>query len=210
LKSKTRIGVFHPSLNRCGGAEWVAVNVINALKKANYKTIVLTNERVDQKKLLRLFGTEVNVDSQMVFPFEIASAYIINIYTDFIRALIFKSKCDILIDTYSDASLPGVDISYIHFPLLGLIPQTKNGAHYARKLKNIYYFPYSVFEKRRKKSQRPILLANSKYTMKGIREFTGAESTLLYPPISKTLFIDDYLQERSNTVVSVGRISPRK
>jgi alpha-1,2-mannosyltransferase len=210
LKSKTRVGVFSPHINCCGGAEWVAVNVINTLKKANYRIILLTNSRVDQTKFLRLFGTTVNVDFQIIFPFEIASTYIPPIYTDFIRALIVKSKCDILIDTYSCASLPGVDISYVHFPFLGHFPQPKTTTDYVRKLRNIYYSPYSAYEKSRIKNQRPILLANSKYTKKKIQELTGASSILLYPPISKAFFIDDYLQKRNNTVVSVGRISPEK
>jgi alpha-1,2-mannosyltransferase len=210
LKSKTRIGVFSPHINRCGGAEWVAVNVINALKKANYETILLTNARVDQTKFLRLFGTEVNVDSQIIFPFKIASTYIPSIYTDVIRTLVIKSKCDILIDTCSCASLPGVDISYIHFPFLGHFRQPKTAIDYARKFMNMYYLPYSAYEKSRKKGNRPILFANSKYTKKKIKELTGAESILLYPPISNTFFIVDNFQERSNTVVSVGRISPEK
>jgi glycosyltransferase involved in cell wall biosynthesis len=210
LKSKTKIGVFSPRINLCGGAEWVAVSIINSLKKANYETILLTNSQVDQTNFLKLFGRTVNVDSQIVFPFEIAPSHVVPIYTDAIRTLMIKSKCDILIDTSSCARLPGVDISYIHFPFLGHIPQPKIAVDYARKLKNTYYLPYSAYEKRREKSQCPILIANSKYTKNKIKEFTGSESILLYPPILKTFFIDDYLPERNNTVVSVGRIAPEK
>ena len=210
MKRQTRIGVFHPSLNFCGGAEWVAVNVINAMKKANYETIILTNEQVDQAKLFRLFGKKVNFDFQIIFPFEIAPTYIINIYNNFVRALILKSKCDIVIDTFSSAMLPGVDVSYIHFPFLANILHAKSAVDYWRNLKSTFYFPYLAYEKSWLKRKSPIFLANSKYTMKAIKEFTGAESTLLYPPISKTFFVEDYFQERTNTVVSVGRICSKK
>jgi alpha-1,2-mannosyltransferase len=211
LKNKIRIGVFHPSFNFGGGAEWVAVNVINALKKANYQTIILTNSRVDQTKLLRLFGTKANIDQQVIFPLEIAAQRTnSNIYSDFIRTLLLKSKCDIVIDTSSSSKLPGVDISYVHYPLLGLIPKPKSSKDYARKFRNLFYFPFSVYQKSQTKTKKPILLANSKYTIKGIRKITGSESTLLYPPISRAFFINDYFYERNNTVVSVGRITPQK
>jgi alpha-1,2-mannosyltransferase len=210
LKNRTRIGVFSPHINHCGGAEWVAVKIVNSLKKENYETILLTNKLVDQSKFLELFGSKVNIDSQIVFPFEIAAGNIPPIYSDFIRTLLAKTKCDILIDASSCASLPGVDISYIHFPFLGHFPQPKTSTDYARRFRNLYYLPYSTYEKRQIKNQHLTLLANSKYTQNKIKELTGAESILLYPPISDRFFSDQNSEERNDTVISVGRISQEK
>jgi glycosyltransferase involved in cell wall biosynthesis len=206
-----KVGVFHPALNFCGGAEWVAVNLINCLNKANYDTIVLTNEKINQERIQKLFGERVYAGSQVVFPFEFfPTTDLHNIYTDFIRTLCFKEKCDILIDTYSNAVLPGVQLTYVHFPFLGRLIGFDVGANVTRKLLNAYYFPYLWYERRNAGSLHRFVFANSKYTKNVIRNITGAKATVLYPPIPRSLFKDDCCSERENIVVSVDRICPEK
>ena len=205
------VGIFHPALNVCGGAEWVAINIINCVKKANYRTIVLTNEKVNQDKIQRLLGSKVNIDTQMIFPFELfQTTDPHNVYTDFIRTLSLKSKCDMLIDTYSNAILPGVNLTYVHFPFFGRLQTLKTKINVTRKLKNTYYLPYLFYEKRKAQNTERIIFANSKYTMNAVKKITGATPTLLYPPISKTFFDYDCLSDREDIVVSVDRISPGK
>ncbi|MCJ7561336.1 glycosyltransferase [Candidatus Bathyarchaeota archaeon] len=210
MKKRMRVGVFHPCINYCGGAEWVAVNILNCLRKAHHETILLSNEKIDQNRMKKLFGTEANADSQMVFPFELfAATDMHNIYTDFVRTLALKSKCDLLIDTYSNGILPGTDIVYVHFPFEGRLPLTKGSKDLGRKLKNFYYVPYLLYERCVRNGNR-IFFANSAYTMKAITEFNRVSSTVLHPPIGKEFFVKNSSSERANLVVSVGRISSEK
>jgi glycosyltransferase involved in cell wall biosynthesis len=206
-----RIGVFHPALNVCGGAEWVAFNIIDCLKTANHSVIALTNERIDQNRIKKLFGHEAGVDAQLILPLELfPTTDIHNVYTDFIRTWALKQKCDVLIDTYSNAILPNADLTYIHFPILGRIPKSEKKGGSSRRLKNLYYHPYLYYEKRKARKGGHLILANSKYTMNAIKKMTQATSTLLYPPISKTFFSNDFKMKRRDIVVSVDRISPEK
>jgi glycosyltransferase involved in cell wall biosynthesis len=205
------VGIFHPALNICGGAEWVAVNVINCLKKAGYDTLVLTDKRIDQERMLALFGEKVCADAQMLFPlefFHVTDQH--NIYSDFIRTVCLREKCDILIDTYSNALLPGVHLTYVHFPFFGRLVGFDGETNVIRKLLNTYYFPYLLYERRNASNRNRIIFANSKYTMNAIRKITGAASIVLYPPIPRSFFSSECCFDRENIVVSVDRISPDK
>jgi len=206
-----RVGIFHPAINICGGAERVAVSIINCVREADNETVVLTNERIDQDRLQKFFGRKANVDSQIVFPFELfQTTNPHNIYTDFVRALILKSKSEVLIDTYSNGLLPSSNIVYVHYPLSGRIPQPKGKKDIITKLKRTYYTPYLDYEKIRIKRNNTVFFANSAYTQNAIKKFMGTDSIVLYPPIANEFFIRDVSSERTDTVVSVGRISPEK
>lgn len=202
-----KVGIFHPALNACGGAEWVALNMINSLKDEGHQIVVLTNEGIDNDKIFRIFGERAKVDREIAFPFELFPVTDLhNVYTDAVRTLLLKSKCDVLIDTHSNAILPGADITYIHFPLSGCL-KTSNVSGLRAK----YYFPYLSYEKRVAKSPRRLILANSRYTANAIRNTVGVNPKLLYPPISETFYADHHdTHHREDLVVSVSRITPEK
>lgn len=201
------VGVFHPTLNLCGGAEWVAINIINNLRNHGYRTVVLTNERIDHNKILKIFGIRVRCDTNVVFPFEcFGSTDLHNVYTDGLRTLILRWKCDVLIDTQSNALLPGVNLTYIHFPLFGRLEEAK-----VSRFRIVYYFPYRLYERRKAKNPMRLVLSNSKYTSHAVKRITGADSIVLYPPVSKVFYASQNdLQDKENVVVSVARISPYK
>lgn len=200
-----RIGIFHPRINLCGGAEWVAINIMNTLKQNGHKVVILTNDRVDQKKIMDSFSKKTTIDSQIVFPFAFfPPTDWHNIYTDALRSMTLKSKCDILIDTISNAILPGTDIAYIHFPLLKLLSQNPT-------LKNrVFYLPYRMFVRGVKNLDQKIIFANSKFTAEAIREAIGVRPHVLYPPIQTGFFNGDLSRPRDDTVITVARISPEK
>lgn len=132
------IGVFSPVINWCGGAEWVAINIINTLKEHGHQVIILTDKSLNQDKFASVFNKKVSVDRQIVFPLAFfAPTDYHNLYTDAVRSLLLKSKCEVLIDTYSNSILPGTDVCYVHYPLLELLPLN---------LRNkIYFYPYRRF-----------------------------------------------------------------
>jgi len=204
---KLKVGIFHPPLNVCGGAEWVAVNIINSLRKEGYRTVVLTNEKIDQKKMESIFGFKVDADNEIVFPLEIfTSTDLHNVYTDALRTLFLKTKCDLLIDTQSNSTLPGTDVTYIHFPILGRLKGMYEGG-----LRAAYFLPYLIYERSEAKSAERLILSNSKYTSDAIKKISGMNSSLLYPPISETFYLNpNEVDKKENVVVAASRIAPEK
>ena len=205
------VGVFHPRLNVCGGGEWVALCIINALRENGHKIIVLTDEKVDQNKFFRTFGQKLNVDEQIVFPFHIfrrGDAH--NVYTDAFSCLLLKSKCDLIIDTYTRMILPTVDVTYIHYPIF-----TRSLFHNKfSKIKNsLYFLPYHTYEAKMRQVRKKIIFANSNFTAKAIKSYLGLPSHILYPSLSPFFLADEKTirnTERLNQVVTVSRFAPEK
>jgi alpha-1,2-mannosyltransferase len=207
-----KIGIFHPRLNICGGGEWVALSIINSLRENGHKVIVLTDEPIDQAKYKRTFGQELKVDGEVVFPFHFfrrGDAH--NIYADMISCFILKSKCDLIIDTFTCLILPSVDIVYMHYPLFKQSAQPTSTL--ARLKIAIYFLPYRAYEMQTRKRTKQIVLANSKFTSNAVKNSLGLNSIILYPPVSSFFLqnekpVSDY--KRLNQVVTVSRFAPEK
>ena len=204
------VGLFSPVINWCGGAEWVAVNIITALKENGHRVVVLTDKPLNQKKFVHVFNRKVMADKQIIFPFRFFSpSNYHNIYTDAIRCLLLKSKCDVLIDTFSNALLPGMDIVYIHHPLLRKVQQE---SPYWRN--RVYFFPYkNLLNHNRTKVNKKLIFANSKFTAEAIKVETGFSSQILYPSVSNEILHfneKDLDRQRDNNVITIARISKGK
>ena len=65
------VGVFSPNINWCGGAEWVAVNIINVLKENGHQVVVLTDNPLNQSRFQSVFNRKVSVDQQIIFPLRV-------------------------------------------------------------------------------------------------------------------------------------------
>lgn len=191
----------------CGGAEWVAVKIIETLKARGHYITVLTDESINYNKISKLLGVNLKVDNNLVFPFRFfANTDLHNVYTDTIRFLFLKSKSDFIIDTQSNAILPWVDMVYIHYPLFGRLHDYGSGP-----FRSLYYLPYQIFEKKKTRRGHPLILSNSKYTEMAVRNFVGATSQVLYPPIPESFFTKAHEKIRKeDLVVSFARLSPEK
>ena len=206
------VGFFHPNLMVCGGAEWVAINIINILRKKNYKTLLLTNKKVNQNRIHNVFGCKVNIDYEIVCPLDFFPLTDIhNVYTDSLRTLILNLNSDLIIDTYSNSILPGVDLTYIHYPHISArIKHT-----YSDSLGNLarasFFIPYLIYEKIEANNMKRKIFSNSKYTANAIRDVIGLNPHVLYPPLSQTSYINpDEITERNNIVVTISRLSLEK
>ena len=206
-----KVGIFHPTLNGCGGAEWVAVKIINALSRANHETIVLTNKKVDQDKIKRIFGEKALIDREIIFPLEpFHQADLHNVYTDGIRTLFLKTQCDVLVDTQSNSLLPGANITYVHFPLFGRLEEYKKAKVKAVRARLLYFEPYRFYEKHESHNSHRVIFSNSIYTGNAMRRI-GIQPSLLYPPIARDYYISPgETPARENQVVTVARIDKQK
>jgi glycosyltransferase involved in cell wall biosynthesis len=146
----------------------------------------------------------VPADKQIIFPLAFfPPTDLKNIYTNALRTLILKSKCQVVVDTFSRAVLPGVDISYVHYPLLSSVDV---GAPYLRN--RFFFLPYEYYLKASRGNISCKLLANSEFTASAIEVETGINAQVLYPPVMRRINAeeDTFEVERKNNVMSVGRI----
>ena len=194
----------------------VAVNIVNVLKENGHQVVVLTDSPLNQSKFQNVFKRSVPADQQIVFPFRFfSSSDLKNVYTDAIRLAVLKSKCDVVIDTFSNALLPTADIAYIHHPLLRRIEFRasfwRNNGRFWRN--RAYFLPYQSFLKLPKNNRNKLVFANSHFTAEAIKAETGLDSYVLYPSVSSEIINHNQAEfdyERKNTITTVSRIAVGK
>jgi len=211
-----RVGVFYPTLNVYGGAEFVTVVIANTLAKNNYGVVLFTNEKIDQQEMEKFFGEHLHPSIKVIVkPTMFRPRELIDFYQTIFRSYFFKSKCDIWIDVYSNCIYPWTNICYIHFPCLNhylfnrSFPYLKSG-----RFSHVGMTPYVFFEKNMVKHDKKLILANSHYTAEEIRTFSGAKAKVLYPPVPSVVFEDNtkelFKNPRKNLVITISRFGPGK
>jgi len=206
-------GLLGSSLNIPGGAEFVSVNIIRALKEHGYKVVFLSNEKMNHEKIKKYYGKTVNVDKEIVFPefFHPYDKY--GVYITTLKTAVLKIKCDIVIDNLSSTILPSADISYIHFPSFA----PKILMSHVPSIGRLYFLPYcSLIEKVatdiRKTPNQKTIFANSKFTAQAIKKELGVQAKVLYPPVS-TIYQNEEQninKNRKDIVVTISRFSKGK
>lgn len=167
---------------------------------------MLTDEKINQKKMIKLTGEKLNVDSQIIFPFHLFSPTDFhNIYTDIVRCWVLRLKCDIIIDSVSNTILPITNISYIHYPFL-------NSGIKKNLINNLFFMPYKIFIKNNfARINTRMILSNSNYTKNPINQIFGMNAKVLYPPVNiKNLIPRNLKNDRQNNVVTISRIKEEK
>lgn len=198
------IGIFAPGLNICGGTEFIVVKMIEALRSEEFKITVLTNEKIDNVRIKKMFNTDIIINKNIVFPF---NSQIFGQYADALRSLIIKINLDILIDPWTNILLPWTDVSYIHFPSFVY----ENYNQFPRFYK-LYLSPYILYVKylSKKPTETKTILANSFFTANKMTELTGIRPNILYPPVNTAFFRPRHISSRHNIVVTISRIASNK
>lgn len=209
-----RVGIFHPTLDICGGAEVVAVVAANALARRGYETSVLVNRMINQKRIQEMVGeplhSSIRIVTQSTF---LQQRGIFHPYESGVRTLLFKLECDVLIDIYSCLVFPWTDVSYIHFPYLSQCGIGSKFPYVKRpRLRQVIAMSYGPFQRSLDCSNK-LLLANSRFTANAIRESFGADSKVLYPPIPSTFYSHEqysHEKEREDLVITTARFAQDK
>lgn len=211
-----RVGVFNPTLNVYGGGEFVTLVIANTLAQNNYDVILFTNEEINQREIEKFFGKSLDPSIKaIVRPSTVQRGGLLDFYQTIFRSYIFKSKCDIWIDSYSNCVFPWTNISYIHFPFLNhyyyrpKFPYLKS-----RNILPVGGLPHTFFEKNFVNYDGKLILANSHFTADEIRRFSGKKAEVLYPPVSSINFNNNpetlTKNQRKNLVVTISRFAPFK
>jgi glycosyltransferase involved in cell wall biosynthesis len=204
------IGIFSPTLYRIGGAELVAISMTNALKQQGYKVIVSTTRKLNRTKMRTIFGSDVNFDAQMVFPFHLFPPYDhFNVYTIALQSYALRLKCDVLVDAYAISPFPWTDV--IYFQGSSLLRSLSD-----RSVRSIFFLPYFNLLRSVKSLNKKIVFTNSEFTRRVLMEVFRNETIsplVLYPPVATKFFgfnNSDLNKPREDTSITVSRISPEK
>ena len=200
------IGLFSPTLNRVGGGELITLNMIRALEVKNHRIIVYTAEKIDHSRIENFIGSSIHFDSVTIGP-KLFDPYSLQcLYPNLLRSYLFSLKCDILIDTFSDALLPWTDAVYFNKdPRISKLP--KSGA------KSQFFAPYKTLLRHSSnegKAKQKKLMTCSKFAADRIKKSLGLPVNVLYPPISDFFKIKSAVSSKENIVATVIRISPDK
>jgi alpha-1,2-mannosyltransferase len=202
-----RIGFFSPAINRIGGGEWVTVNMINALKAKGHEIMIYSEEKIDTEGIFQFFGRRLLFDEEVhLWPYIFDPYDPKSIYDNILRSFIFKSKCDLLIDTFSNNLLPWNDAVYFQgSAFVSSIPQGR---------KSLFFLPFeSLLRNFRNSSSYKdrIAMACSRFSARMIEDAVGHKIEVLYPPLSdfyKLNEVDDTC--RSKTVITISRFAKEK
>ena len=198
-----RIGFFAPTLNRVGGGELIALNMIRALQNKGHRIIVYTAEKTNRSHIQEFLGYDLSFDEIGIGP-NIFDPYAFeNIYPNALKSYLLKLKCDLLIDTFSNSVLPWTDV--IYFQGNSRIVKLPRG------FEGVLFAPYKYYVlSADKQVEKKVLLTCSMENAKKIRDSVGLNVRVVYPPVSSFFKIHNNAHPKDNTVVTVARISNDK
>jgi len=221
------IAVFHASLSGLGGAERLALTMMEGLKSAGYSVDLVSLEGVSWEKIKSIAGFSKSdvVDEVTVIPPFKALPTIYSVYLNWLLLGVLAPSTLKLRRGYNltilTSSLPVptfVDIQYLHFP--DYIPELLLLYHrkYVEDLfHRVYFGPYKLLSKALDGiadlvEYRPLLLTNSKFSKTIIKRFLGIDAVVLYPPVKvkKYFYTKNNLADRKNIVITVSRIEEGK
>ena len=201
-----RVGFFSPTILNVGGGEWVTLNMINALAAKKHEIIVYSAKKINHESISRFFGHDLTFHREVLISPNFFNPYDLeNIYPNLAKSYMFSKTCNFLIDSFSNSIFPWVDAVYFNGrPKVTQLPGGRKG---------FIFVPYEAIIRRslkRYKDGQKTLMACSRFLAGTIEGLTGLKTEVLYPPVSG--FFGDGLNVslKSDTVVTVTRISNDK
>lgn len=206
-----KVGVYCPSLHNYGGGEFVTIAIANTLAQNNYDVTLFTVKPVNPKEIYTFFGEKLDPSiKNLAQPTIINLKGLIGFYQSILRSYIAKTKCDVLIDAYSNCVFPWSQVSYIHFPVLNkyafskTFPYLKSPHHL-----EVGILPHIIFEKNFVKYNQKLILVNSHFTGQEIKQYSGKQALVLYPPYTSIIKAPKE-NEKENLVLTISRFEPNK
>jgi glycosyltransferase involved in cell wall biosynthesis len=201
-----RIGVFNPVLHNIGGAEYVTIVLINALREQGHQVILMSNKAIDPARTAFFFGKNMVVDAY-ISPLLDSSRWMPHVHplADYVNAsesLVLRLNCQILIDTYSDFILPWNDVTYFQ--------ERERNLSLKRPL-TISSFFYVPFFKSSGVKEKIVLVVSG--FLADFLEKKGIHCDVLYLPINVSYFSHDnknFYGIKQDVVVTLSRFSEEK
>ena len=185
-----KIGVFHPTLNMYGGAEFVALVVVNTLAREGYDVELFLNSEVDLHKVELMMGQSIDSSVEItVKPSPFAPKGNWEIPEAAYLTFLLRQRNDLVIDTFSNAIFPWVDVTYVHYPFLN-VDDYGCRFPYVRKprFKRLLGLPHAFFSQKLQNFENKLIIANSAYTAATAARCINADIKVIYPPVPAVFF----------------------
>ncbi len=211
------MAVANISLNFCGGAQAVALEVISALANRGHHVTLITADKVNWEKIKNLMGFDRIAEREV---FAVNYDLVENVNRDPMKAFLLvisflgklfgaKKRYDVVLNSYGDLDL---SVNLAHITLIGSFPFSLSGRYPDMApiyLKNPFTIAaYKTFRELLVREPSGILLTNSLFMKRILKKYLGWNTVVLHPPIKIN---DFYTSERKeNVVVTVSRYVPGK
>jgi glycosyltransferase involved in cell wall biosynthesis len=190
--------------------------MIEALKGEHHQVAQISLTETDWSEVRKMLGNVVKPDEEIVLfksnfrGFEAYKPLLAALLVPMIRR---KLKLELLVNSQADTLPVKSDILYVHYPTFSEFENVDINLKYTTSLFwRTYISPYKLvhrfFESYLKTG---ILVTNSTYSRKAVRQHTGRNPIVVYPPVEvETFSAAAEGKKREEMVVSCGRYSPEK
>jgi len=208
-----RIAVAHPNLMEKGGAEAVAMHIIETIQNKHDVTIISLISP-DIGSLNDWFDTDVSTDVSLMSPppliqrifQEIDRCHLLktSFLSNFVQS--YMDNYDLIISSYNEMSIPTNSVQYLDAP-----QYQKWRSHESPLWIKPYNAVCSLIE-----SYSPdaimsnTIIANSKWTANKVNQTYREPDYIVYPPVDTNDIYRSPWQDRENGFLCIGRVSPVK
>lgn len=212
-----KINIVHPSLNRCGGAEYVCLEAIKAFRESDFEVELYTIDKVDWLKLKTQLGKTGPQCSENYF-FErlphTRSSFLNWCTWAFSYILLLlkaqRSRGSITINNYGDVFPVITDLSYVHslplFCMFGYREYNPYRVPLWKLTSFLYFLLYSLLIRFRNCG---CIIANSTFIAHIIERSTNKKPIVIHPPVRSPATELQFTSKR-DTVLTVSRLKHAK
>ncbi len=205
------------SLNFCGGAQAVTLEIIKALVERGHHVTLITADKVNWERVKNLMGYGRIAEREV---YAISYDMVERVEKDPMNALLLvisfleklfgaKKRHDVVVNSYGDLD---VGVNAAHITLFASFPFSISGCFPDMApiyLKNPFITAtYKALRKFLIRKPSGILFTNSRFMKRILKRYLGWNAIVLHPPIR----IDEFYTSRSkeNVVIAVSRYVPGK
>jgi glycosyltransferase involved in cell wall biosynthesis len=217
MSDAERIAVVHHNLMAKGGAEGVAMNVLETLQN-DYDITLLTLTSPDITALNEYYNTNVDESAISItkvgplFPMLYNRSDRLHLFKNAVLSRLVKWKSDrfdLVVSTYNEITVRTRSLQYIHMPQFHR--WLSNDTDERSPLFAVYDSLCEAIEGFETEAIRSShLVANSEWTAGVTEDAYGVKPAVLHPPVDTTGFVDTPWAERESGFVTIGRLTPYK
>ena len=204
------IALLHPSLNRMGGAEKMALENIKILTEAGYQVHLFTIDQTDWERITTKWGVYPNPFKEFFFSSNELKPD--NIFSWMKTGLIYfyfliktHTEYKTVINNYGEVLPYFSEITFFHAePLFGQ-NENKYDIPYWKFIKPLYE---KILNKLNQKYCNGIFITNSYYNSEKITDRFHKEPIVIHPFIKPIPFL--YTPNKTGEILTIARITPQK
>lgn len=204
------LAVYHPDVERGGGAEAVCLHIVDALASEHDVTL-LTGRNPNLKTLDRRFGTDTaGTDIALLGPLGRHMIDGTRLYT--LRHAVCANDVrrrtdayDGIISAYNELTAPDGALQYIHHPLYRCPSFPEQSTGLLARTSDTFARALARFDPTRGR-----MVTNSAWSASVLESCRDVRPRVIYPPVDTSRFSDEPWNDRENGFVAVGRITPDK